>query len=155
MSEKTFSRYCPFTGVCMPCSPRYRWHTGHDPPVPGYAWRSDRQLSADGGQRGVTWSVPGGQQHSHLPHRHRTNSTHLGYSNFTTWWDSSSKRCQKIFLNMVAKKGFQLVKPFLANLPYTIYFFFYHMSIKKRRILRWFQIRGNNWKKVHPDKVIW
>jgi hypothetical protein len=25
---------------------------------------------------------------------------------------------------------------------------------KIRRILRWFQIRENNWKKIHPEKVI-
>jgi hypothetical protein len=28
------------------------------------------------------------------------------------------------------------------------------MSIKKRRILRWFQIRGNSLKKVYLEKVI-
>ncbi len=64
-----------YRGLHAVCSPRYRWHTRHDPPVPGYAGRSDRQLSADGGQRGVTWPIPGRQQHSHLPHRHRTNPT--------------------------------------------------------------------------------
>ena len=62
-----------------------------------------------------------------------------------------------------------MVKPFLANLHYTIskkysymysmtpkffYFFFNIWVSKKRRILRWFQIRGNNLKKVYLEKVI-
>ncbi len=73
---------------------------------------------------------------------------------FTTWSDSPEKRCQILFV----KKVFQLVKPFLANLHSTIYqkySLFLHMSIKKRRILRWFQIRGNNWIKVHPEKAVY
>ena len=70
---------------------------------------------------------------------------------------------------MFVKKVFQLVKPFLANLHSTIskkysymysmtskffYFFFNIWVSKKRRILRWFQIRGNNLKKVSLEKVI-
>ncbi len=88
---------------------------------------------------------------------------------FTTWWDSPAKRCQIIFFKMFVKKVFQLVKPFLANLHYTIskkylymysmttkffYFFFNIWVSKKRRILRWFQIRGNNLKKAYLEKVI-
>ncbi len=88
---------------------------------------------------------------------------------FTTWWDSPAKRCQIIFLKMFAKFFFQLVKPFLANLHSTssnIYSYMYSMSPKKflfffgiwvfkiRRILRCFQICGNNRKKIHPEKVI-
>ena len=87
---------------------------------------------------------------------------------FTIWWDSPAKRCQIIFFKMFVKKVFQLVKPFLANLHYTIskkysymysmtpkffYFFFNIWVSKKRRILRWFQIRGNNLKKVYLEKV--
>ena len=70
---------------------------------------------------------------------------------------------------MFVKKVFHLVKPFLANLHYTIskkysymysmtpkffYFFFSIWVSKKRRILHWFQIRGNNLKKVYLEKVI-
>jgi hypothetical protein len=74
---------------------------------------------------------------------------------------------------MFVKKVFQLAKPFLANLHSTLSkkhsymysmtpkFFIsfltydsYVMSIKKRRILRRFQIRGNNLKKVYLEKVI-
>ena len=88
---------------------------------------------------------------------------------FTYWWDSPAKRCQIIFFKMFVKKVFQLVKPFLANLHYTIskkysymysmtpkffYFFFNIWVSKKSRILRWFQIRGNNLKKVYLEKVI-
>jgi hypothetical protein len=87
---------------------------------------------------------------------------------FTTWWDSPAKRCQIIFFTMFVKKVFQLVKPFLANLHSTIskkysymysmtpnifYFFFNIWVSKKRRILSWFQIRGNNLKKVYLEKV--
>ncbi len=87
---------------------------------------------------------------------------------FTTWWDSPAKRCQIIFFKMFVKQVFQLVQPFLANLHYTIskkdsymysmtpknfYFFFNIRVSKKRRILRWFQIRGNNLKKVYLEKV--
>ncbi len=89
--------------------------------------------------------------------------------NFTTWRDSPAKKCQIIFFKMFVKKVFQLVKPFLANLHSTIskkysymysmtpkffYFFFNIWVIKKRRILRWFQIRGNNLKIVYLKKVI-
>ncbi len=88
---------------------------------------------------------------------------------FTTWWDSPAKRCQIIFFKMFVRKVFQLVKPFLANLLYTIskkYSYMYSMTLKffylffnicvskKRRILRWFQIRGNNLKKVYLEKCI-
>ncbi len=88
---------------------------------------------------------------------------------FTTWRDSPAKRCQIIFFTMFDKKVFQLVKPFLANLHSTIskkysymysmtpkffYFFFNIWVSKKRRILRSFQIRGNNLKKVYQEKVI-
>ncbi len=88
---------------------------------------------------------------------------------FTTWRDSPAKRCQIIFSKMFVKKVFQLVKPFLANLHSTssnIYSYMYSMTPKKllfffgiwvfkiRRILRWFQICGYNWKKIHPEKVI-
>jgi hypothetical protein len=70
---------------------------------------------------------------------------------------------------MFVKKVFQLVKPFLANLhstsskkysymysmtPNFFLFFFGIWVFKIRRILRWFQICGNNWKKVNPEKVI-
>ncbi len=70
---------------------------------------------------------------------------------------------------MFVKKVFQLVKPFLANLHSTIskkysymyymtpkifYFFFNIWVSKKRRILRWFQIRGNNLTKLYLEKVI-
>ena len=70
---------------------------------------------------------------------------------------------------MFVKKVFQLVKPFLANLHSTIskiysymysmtpkffYFFFNIWVSKKCRILRWFQIRGNNLKKVYQEKAI-
>ncbi len=70
---------------------------------------------------------------------------------------------------MFVKKVFQLVKPFLANLHSTssnIYSYMYSMTpkfflffsdmwvFKIRRILRWFQICGNNRKKIHPEKVI-
>ena len=87
---------------------------------------------------------------------------------FTTWWDSPAKRCQIIFFKMFVKKVFQLVKPFLANLHYTVskkYSYMYSMTpkffnfffniwvFKKRRILRWFQICGNNLKKVYLKKV--
>ena len=93
----------------------------------------------------------------------------LGTVIFTTWWDSPAKRCQIIFFKMFVKKVFQLVKPFLANLHYTIskkysymysmtpkffYFFFNIWVSKKLRILRWFQISGNNLKKVYLEKVI-
>ncbi len=63
-----------------------------------------------------------------------------------------------------------MVKPFLANLHYTIskkysymyysmtpkifYFFFNIWVSTKRKIVRWFQIRGNNLKKVYLEKVI-
>ena len=88
---------------------------------------------------------------------------------FKTWWDSPAKRCQIIFFKMFVKNVFQLVKPFLVNLQYTIskkiliyvlqdpkflYFFFNIWVSKKRRILRRFQIRGNNLKKVYLEKVI-
>ena len=88
---------------------------------------------------------------------------------FTTWWDSPAKRCQIIFSKTFVKKVFQLVKPFLANLHSTssnIYSYMYSMTpkiflfffgiwvFKIRRILRWFQICGNNRKKIHPEKVI-
>jgi hypothetical protein len=88
---------------------------------------------------------------------------------FTTWWDSPAKRCQIIFSKMFVKKFFQLVKPFLANLhstssniysymhsmtPKNFWFFFGIWEFKIRRILRWFQICGNNRKKIHPEKVI-
>ncbi len=88
---------------------------------------------------------------------------------FTTWWDSPARRCQIIFLKMFVKKVFQLVKPFLANLhntsselysymysmtPKFFKFFFWTLLSKIRRISRWFQICGKNWKKVHPEKVI-
>ena len=88
---------------------------------------------------------------------------------FTTWWDSPAKRCQILFFKMFVKKVFRLVKPFLANLHYSIskkYSYMYSMTpkffdfffniwvSKKRRILRWFQIRGNNLKKVYLEKVI-
>ena len=93
----------------------------------------------------------------------------LGYSDFLNWWDSPAKRCQIIFFKMLVRKVFRLVKPFLANLHYTIskkYLFMYSMTpkffkcffniwlSKKRRILRWFQIRGNYLKKVYLEKVI-
>ena len=69
---------------------------------------------------------------------------------------------------MFVKKVFQLVKPFLANLHYSFskkYSYMYSMTpnffisfltyeYKKRRILRWFQIRGNNLKKEYLEKVI-
>ncbi len=88
---------------------------------------------------------------------------------FTTWWDSPAKRCHIIFFKMFVWKVFQLVKPFLANLHYTIsinysymysmtpkffYFFFNLWVSKKHIILRWFQIRGSNLKKVYLEKVI-
>ena len=88
---------------------------------------------------------------------------------FTTWWDSRAKRCQIIFFKMFVKKVFQLVKPFLANLHSTIskkYSYMYSMTPKfsffilniwvsiKCRILLWFQIRGNNLKKMCLEKVI-
>jgi len=87
---------------------------------------------------------------------------------FTTWWDSPAKRCQIIFSKMFVKKVFQLVQPFLGNLHSTssnIYSYMYSMApkiclflfgiwvFKFRRILRWFQICGNN-RKIHPEKVI-
>ncbi len=64
---------------------------------------------------------------------------------FTSWWDSTAKRCQIIFLKMFVKKVFRFVKPFLANLnlsssnknthictqwPQNFFFLFLHMSIK-------------------------
>ncbi len=70
---------------------------------------------------------------------------------------------------MFVKKVFQLVEPFLANLqstssnkfsymysmtPKFLMFFFGIWVFKIRRILRWFQICVNNWKKVHTEKVI-
>ncbi len=70
---------------------------------------------------------------------------------------------------MFVKKDFQLVKPFLANLhstssniysymfsmtPKIFLFFFGIWVFKICRILRWFQICGNNWKKVYSEKVI-
>ncbi len=70
---------------------------------------------------------------------------------------------------MFVKQVFQLVKPFLANLhstssnkysymysitPNFFKFFFGIWVFKIRRILRWFQICGNNWKKVHPENVL-
>ena len=70
---------------------------------------------------------------------------------------------------MFLKKVFQLVKPFLANLHSTssnkysymysliskiLKFFFGIWVFKIRRILRWFQICENNWKKVHPETFI-
>ena len=88
---------------------------------------------------------------------------------FTTWWDSPAKRCQIIFFKMFVKKVFQLVKPFLANLYSTVskkYSYMYSMTLKifsfffniwisqKRRILRWFQIRENNLKKMYLENVI-
>ena len=88
---------------------------------------------------------------------------------FTTWWDSPAKRCQIIFFKIFVKKVFQLVKPFLANLHSTssniysymysmtpkIFLFFFGIWVSKiRRILRWFQICGNNWEKIHPEKAI-
>ncbi len=70
---------------------------------------------------------------------------------------------------MFVKKVFQLVRPFLANLhstivltnTHTVYVLndpkifkvvFWHMSIQIRRILRRFQICGNNWKKSAQKK---
>ena len=38
--------------------------------------------------------------------------------------------------------------------PKFFLFFFGIRVIKIRKILRWFQICGNNWKKVHPEKVL-
>ncbi len=79
----------------------------------------------------------------------------------------AAKRCQIIISKMFAKKFFQLVKPFLANLHSTtsnIYPYMYSMTpkfflfffgirvFKIRRILRWFQICGNNRKKNTPRK---
>jgi hypothetical protein len=70
---------------------------------------------------------------------------------------------------MFVKKVFQLVKPFLANLYSTVskkYSYMYSMTLKifsfffniwisqKRRILRWFQIRENNLKKMYLENVI-
>jgi len=70
---------------------------------------------------------------------------------------------------MFAIKVFQLVKPFLANLYSTVskkYSYMYSMTLKifsfffniwisqKRRILRWFQIRENNLKKMYLENVI-
>ncbi len=87
---------------------------------------------------------------------------------FTTRWDSPAKRCQIIFSKMFVKKVFHLVKPFLANLHSTssnIYSYMYSMNpkiclfffgiwvFKIGRILRWLQICGTNWKKVHQEKV--
>jgi hypothetical protein len=78
------------------------------------------------------------------------------------------KRCQIIFLKMFVKIFFQLVKPFLANLhsrsskkysymysmtPKISYFFLCIWVSKIIRILRWFQIRGNNWKKWTQKKL--
>jgi hypothetical protein len=83
--------------------------------------------------------------------------------------DGIHQQCQILFFKMFVKKDFQLVKPFLANLHYTIskkYSYMYSMTLKffnfffniwvskKRRILRWFQIRGNKMKKVYLEKVI-
>ncbi len=88
---------------------------------------------------------------------------------FTTWWDLPAKICQKIFSKMFVKTVFHLVEPFLANLhstssniyshmhsmtPTKFLFFFGIRVFKIPRILRWFQICGNNWKKVLPEKVI-
>jgi hypothetical protein len=82
---------------------------------------------------------------------------------------TSKKMPNNIVFTMFVKKVFQLVKPFLANLhstlskkysymysmtPKFVYFFFNIWVSKKRRILRWFQIRGNNLKKVYLEKVI-
>jgi hypothetical protein len=39
--------------------------------------------------------------------------------------------------------------------PNFFYFFFNIWVSKKRRILRWFQIHGNNLKKAYLEKVIW
>ncbi len=70
---------------------------------------------------------------------------------------------------MFVKKVFRLVRPFLANLHSTssnkysymysmtpkIFLFFFGIRVFKiRRIVRWFQICGNNWKKVHTEKVL-
>ncbi len=38
--------------------------------------------------------------------------------------------------------------------PKIFYFFFCIWVFKIRRISRWFQIHGNNWKKVYQEKVI-
>jgi hypothetical protein len=46
---------------------------------------------------------------------------------------SPAKRCQIIFFKMFVKKVFQLVKPFLANLHFTIskkYSYMYSMTPK-------------------------
>jgi hypothetical protein len=37
--------------------------------------------------------------------------------------------------------------------PKNCNFFSFHMSNKKRRILHWFQIWLNIWKKLHPKKL--
>ncbi len=39
--------------------------------------------------------------------------------------------------------------------PKFFYFFFNIWVSKERRILRWFQIRGNNLKKMYLEKVIY
>ncbi len=82
-------------------------------------------------------------------------------------WDSPAKRCQIMFLKMFVKKVFQLIKPFFANLHYTVLFpnnlctqwpqnflnsfFGYDWNTKN------FMLISNLWKelkKMHPGKVI-
>ena len=81
----------------------------------------------------------------------------------------TSKKMPNNILYNICLKVFQFVKPFLANLHSTLskkylymysmtpnffYFFFNIWVSKKRRILRWFQIRWNNLKKAYLEKVI-
>jgi hypothetical protein len=63
---------------------------------------------------------------------------------------------------MFIKKVSHLVKPFLLvpknthlcnQCPQNLLYSFFAYVSKIRRVLRWFQIRENTWKKLHPEKL--
>ncbi len=89
----------------------------------------------------------------------------VGYSDFHNLMGSPAKRCQIIFFKMFVKKFFNWLSHFLRICiilfpknthictPWPQNFFFNIWVSKKRRILRWFQIRGDNLKKVYLEKA--
>ena len=71
--------------------------------------------------------------------------------------------CKKM-PNNILKNVSHLVKPFLLvpknthlcnQWPQNLFDSFFAYVSKIRRVLRWFQIRENTWKKVHPEKIFY
>jgi len=88
----------------------------------------------------------------------------LGNSDFHNLMGFTCKRMPNNILKFSVQKVFQVETPFLANMHSTssekilIYVHndpnFCIWVSKTCRIVRWIQILGNNWKKVHMEKVI-